>query len=30
MSYISTGLVTKARFLSQTELVKTNEVAAEW
>ena len=26
---VLTGLITKARFLSQTELVKTNEMAAE-
>ena len=29
ISNILTGLTTKARFLSQTELVKTNEMAAE-
>ena len=30
MSNVLTGLVTKARFLSQRELVETNEMAKEW
>ena len=32
MSYVITGLVTMARFLiiSQLELIKANEMAAEW
>ena len=30
MSYVLTGIVAKARFQRQIELVKTNKMAVEW